>query len=173
MSFKPFTYYSAFVLLILSLSISACNTHTDNKESEINLQGEKDAFEIWSDTIVKNKYADGTVAEIWGFRPNDSLMHYERKFYRNGGIWIEGTAYGNIRHGKWQAFDEQGNLISMGYYKMGKGDGVKTVWHSNGKKYYEGKVFDGERIGVWEFYDENGIKIKEIDYSELKRNKKQ
>ncbi len=158
--------------MIISLSIFSCNSHSVEDEPDKSINTEKDEFEIWSDTVVKAKYIDGTIAEVWGFRAGDSLMHYERKYYRNGGVWIEGTAYGNIRHGKWKAFNEEGILISMGYYKMGKGDGIKTVWHCNGKKYYEGKVVDGERVGIWEFFDENGRKVKEINYSELKRNKK-
>ncbi len=155
---------SVFMLLVFS----SCKNEIREKQKETAVND--DAFSVWSDTIVKAKYEDGTVAEIWGFRAGDSLMHYDRKFYRNGGIWIEGPVYGDIRHGKWKAYDEDGHLISMGYYKMGVGEGIKTVWHSNGKKFYEGEVSNGERVGVWEFYDENGIKVKEIDYSQ--RNKK-
>lgn len=168
MKLNTFSFYFGLIAMALLFSVTACNNQSDGISSDTNIDSEKDVFEIWSDTIVKSKYEDGNIAEIWGYRPNDSLLHYERKFYRNGGIWIEGTAYGEIRHGKWKAYDENGNLISMGSYKMGKGEGVKTVWHSNGKKFYEGEIHNGERVGVWEFYDENGTKFKEIDYSQLK-----
>ncbi len=148
--------------------LSACKTeHKESKATTV----EKTNYEIWSDTIVKVKYSDGSIAKVWGYRPNDSIMHYEWQYYHNGRLWIEGPAYGKLRHGKWRAYDEKGDLLSMGSYKMGKGEGIKTVWYPSGQKMYEGKIHDGERVGVWEFFDKEGNKVKEINYSQLRANK--
>lgn len=161
--------FKYFIIGIISFTIIVSSCHNnETKKSDVENIDQNDVLSMWSDTIVKLRYEDGTIAEVWGYRPNDTLIHYEIKYYRNGEKWIEGTSYGDIRHGKWKAYDENGNLISLGSYKMGKGEGIKTVWHSNGQKYYEGYIEDGERIGVWEFFDENGLKVKEIDYSQLK-----
>jgi antitoxin component YwqK of YwqJK toxin-antitoxin module len=153
----------SIILLILFLSISACKQNDTNDIEEVVAY---DAFTEWSDTIVKSKYEDGSISLVYGYRAEDTLMHYEWLYYQNSHLWIEGPKYGNLRHGKWKAYSENGNLISMGSYKMGKKDGVKTVWYENGKKRYEGILDDGKRVGVWQFFNQNGELIKEIDYSE-------
>ena len=126
---------------------------------------EIDAFDEWTDTIVKLRYDNGTSRLILGYKPGDTLMHYEWNYFVNGNLWIEGSSYDTLRHGKWKAYNEAGLLISMGNYEMGERNGKKIVWHENGQKYFEGMESKGDRVGMWYFYDKDGILAKEIDYS--------
>ncbi len=158
----PKLILSGFMLLLF---VSACN---QDEMEEVDEFIAYDAITEWSDTIVKVKYADGGLRMVWGYRDGDTSMHYEWQYYSNGNLWIEGPIYGDIRHGKWKAYNEIGSLISMGTYKMGKKEGVKTVWFDNGKKRYEGSLKEGIRVGVWYFYDNQGNIINEIDYSAKK-----
>lgn len=165
-----FSYYyimfkSIFILIsILILFLAGCK---DTVKPE-NLEKEYFNQDIqWTDTIIISQYEEGNPETVWAYNPEDTLSHYEWKYYQNGTLWIEGPLYQNLRHGKWKAYNEMGNLISQGNYFMGKSQGVKTVWHDNGQKYFEGNQLDDKRIGLWIFYDENGNIIKEINYSKL------
>lgn len=148
---------------LLYFFMSACDTEevkNDTKEPYVS-----GAYEIWSDTIIKSKYEDGSRYLVWGYKPNDDKMHYEWKYYQNGKLWLEGPMYDTLRHGKWQGYNEYGNLQAKGTYKLGKATGIYTVWHDNGVKYYEGNMIDGQRLGEWVFYDNEFNKLKVIDYS--------
>jgi len=144
--------------LLFLVTIISCSVK-EEKETSIN------AFEIWNDTIVKQKYEDGSIKTVWGYRSDDTIMHYQWSYYKNGELWLEGPSDGNLRHGKWKAYNESGVLVAQGTYKMGEATGIKTVWYDNTTKFYEGEMKDNKRVGVWKFFDKNGELNKEIDYS--------
>jgi len=148
------------VLMLFFVTIMSCSDNNkEDKETSVS------AFEIWNDTIVKQKYEDGSIQTVWGYRSGDTIMHYEWSYYKNGELWMEGPMDGNLRHGKWKAYNESGTLIAQGAYRMGEATGIKTVWYDNMSKFYEGEMKDNKRVGVWNFYDKEGNIVKEIDYS--------
>jgi len=152
-----------FIFVIIIIAIS-CN----NNDAGVNNAEKTDSiFTIWSDTVVKIKYDDGSARQIWGFKPNDKEMHYEWSYYKNGNTWLEGPMYDTLRHGIWKGYSEQGSLIAQGTYRVGKATGIYTVWYENGKKFYEGDMKEGKRIGEWSFYNKEGELIKTIDYSKV------
>jgi len=151
--------YALLGILLFTFILSCSN---DSKVAE---DATPSAFEVWNDTIVKQKYEDGKVETVWGYRKGDTIMHYEWSYYKNGILWMEGPLVGNLRHGIWKAYNENAVLVAQGTYKMGEATGIKTVWYDNRMKFYEGEMLLDKRVGVWNFYDKNGILIKEIDYS--------
>ena len=154
--------FSFFVLLGLVILFSSCNQE-QNVTKE--LVSDNSAISIWSDTLVKVKYEDGSIKSVWGYKPNDNEMHYVWNYYKNGNIWLEGPMYDTLRHGKWKGYNDHGSLIAQGTYRVGQASGIYTVWYDNGVKFYEGDMLKGKRIGEWSFFDKAGKLIKTIDYS--------
>ena len=151
----------ALVVVLFLLTVFSCS---ENAKEEVNEPLES-AYEIWNDTVVKQKYEDGSIETVWGYRSGDTIMHYEWSYYKNGELWLEGPSDGKLRHGKWKAYNESGVLVAQGSYKMGVAVGIKTVWYGNRKKFYEGEMLDDKRVGVWKFFNKEGTLVKEIDYS--------
>ena len=150
------------ITVLFLVTVISCSESTSTIEQEVELS----ASEIWSDTIIKQRYENGEVQVVWGYRVDDTIMHYEWTYYKNGELWMEGPMYDSLRHGKWKAYNEGGIMLAQGSYKMGEGTGVKTVWHDNEMKYYEGEMENNKRVGSWQFFDKDGRLLKEIDYSE-------
>ncbi|MCK5847280.1 MAG: hypothetical protein KAG84_07570 [Bacteroidales bacterium] len=158
---KIFFRYIIFIIVAV-LVLFSCSTSNTDDEIEAN---DNSAISIWSDTVVKAKYEDGSIQLVWGFKPNDEEMHYEWQYYRNGNLWLEGPMYDTLRHGIWKGYNEQGALIAQGIFKIGKTSGIYTVWYDNGVKFYEGNMNDGKRVGDWLFYNKEAELVKTIDYS--------
>jgi uncharacterized membrane protein len=157
--------YSILFILAVVVVVFVINSCSESNSRKKIKQTEENVYHIWSDTIVKMRYDNGDIMKVWGYKPDDTLMHYEWMYYQTGYLWLEGPFYGDLRHGKWKAYNEEGILVSQAVYKMGKEEGVKTVWYGNEMKFYEGIMKEGKRIGKWQFYNRDGDLIKEIDYS--------
>ncbi len=151
--------YGLVGILFFAILVSCSDNAEEAKNSSLN------AFEVWRDTVVKSKYESGDIQTVWGYKYGDTSMHYVWDYYKNGALWMEGPVSGNLRHGKWIAYNEDGVMVAQGYYKMGVATGVKTVWYSNSSKFYEGVMDNNKRVGVWQFFNKEGKLIKEINYS--------
>jgi len=62
------------------------------------------------------------------------------------------------RHGKYQAWDREGNLILSGTYVDDLPSGQFTWWFSNGNKAIEGTYVAGKQDGLWTWWHANGLK---------------
>ena len=62
----------------------------------------------------------------------------------------------NFPDGKWIRWHENGQKLSEGSFKDGKGDGKWIGWHNNGQKHYEGTFKNGQYGGEWIYWRSNG-----------------
>lgn len=53
-------------------------------------------------------------------------------YHANGAVAQEGTIKNNQLHGKWVSYDQEGQLVSIGYYKRGKRTGNWMFWNQKG-----------------------------------------
>ena len=65
------------------------------------------------------------------------------------------NAKGN-RHGYWEDYWSNGNLMHKGNYVDGKENGYWESYWSNGNLDYKGNYVDGKEHGYWEEYWSNG-----------------
>lgn len=123
---------------------------------------------------------------------NGKLLHGAYLKIINGNIREQGFYYLGVKHGRWETYDENFNLISKRHYVKGfpkdskfeyydekKGklkeiipiyndfkDGMYLSFYPSGRISEQGEYQDGEKIGKWrEFYDNDNIRRKkEIMY---------
>ena len=138
--------------LIVIMIIAACNNQTASDE-------------VKQLKVVKSYFLDSIAPKVvWEYPANDSSTILVSHFYKNGSLHMKGNIAGGVRDGKWEAWDDQGRILSTGYYKDGFENGMWTVWFPSGQKRYEGLFKDGKRFGKWLFYNNNGVIIKEVEY---------
>jgi antitoxin component YwqK of YwqJK toxin-antitoxin module len=89
---------------------------------------------------------------------------FERTYYPNKQVKLEGNTYNGKREGRWVSFFENGNPWSEVYFENGMRNGSTTVWYPSGIKYYEGFYTNDQPSGHWIFYSEEGKVEKEINY---------
>ena len=74
------------------------------------------------------------------------------------------------RHGYWELYYSNGQLMYKGNYVDGKQHGYWEYYHSNGQLWAKGNYVNGNEHGYWEDYYRNGqLKKKHIIY-EFKYN---
>ena len=67
---------------------------------------------------------------------------------------IEETAW--VRHGVWQSFAPNGQVVSRGNYTRGQEHGPWQDFHDNGQLAAEGRYDIGKEVGCWKYWDRNG-----------------
>jgi antitoxin component YwqK of YwqJK toxin-antitoxin module len=126
-------------------------------------------------------------------KENGALLHgYYRKTW-NGETLEEGYFYFGVKHGRWEIFDRDTNLVAKYYYDKGLYEDTQITYYDAGKTkvkeiiplhngvrhgtykaFYEsgrpkerGEYIDGEKVGKWyEYYDQTKYARKrEIVYS--------
>ncbi|MCB2221021.1 MAG: hypothetical protein KQI35_11545 [Bacteroidetes bacterium] len=135
------------VVIILLLAFSGCIKKTYEK--------------------VESTWPDGTPQWVQYYR-TEAMKEVirEARFYESGAKRIAGPIKDGERHGKWEAWYEDGTLWSVGTFENGVENGTKTVYYENGNKYYEGYIKNDERVGTWKFWDEDGNLVKEVNYDQ-------
>ena len=83
-------------------------------------------------------------------------LRYARRLSADGTQWI--------RHGRFVAYHESGQVKSEGEYVDGKEEGVWRDYHANGRLAAEGVYETGKEEGVWRFFAENGDEEKSVTY---------
>ena len=169
-----------FILLAISLPLllgSVCNaelrtwTAVNGKELEAEFVSNEKG-------IVKLKLKSGKVFEV----PANKLSKEDNEFIRSlakpEGVNFneletrEGIKYLNGSDapytGKVFLFHENGQKMSEGNYKDGKGDGLWVHWHENGQKRSESNLKGGKANGLWLMWHKNGQKWIEEDYKDGK-----
>jgi antitoxin component YwqK of YwqJK toxin-antitoxin module len=114
-------------------------------------------------------------------KENGALLHgYYKKTY-NGEILEEGHFYFGVKHGRWEIFDKDTNLVAKYHYNKGLYEDTQITYHDknntkakeviqihNGVKHGMYKAFypsgrikergeyvDGQKVGKWyEYYDQ-------------------
>jgi antitoxin component YwqK of YwqJK toxin-antitoxin module len=114
-------------------------------------------------------------------KENGALLHGHYKKTWNGEILEDGYFYLGVKHGRWEIFDKDTNLVDKFYYNKGLYEDTKITYHDknqtkvdeivqmhNGvregiyKSFYpsgrpkeKGEYVDGQRVGKWyEYYDQ-------------------
>jgi antitoxin component YwqK of YwqJK toxin-antitoxin module len=77
-------------------------------------------------------------------------------FYENGNIETLGNYRLGIKHGLWVSYNSDGKVLSQAYYTDGRKDGAWKVWDANGTLRCEMFYKNGKRVKTWKFYDETG-----------------
>ncbi len=145
-------FFGSFVIGIGLLIFTSC----DNQQSANDVvQMRKEVQTYFQDSIPKViwEYPEGNTEEI-------KVSHY----YHNQKLKMRGYLVGGVRNGKWIAWDDKGNMLSMGHYNDGFEEGMWTVWFPSGVKRYEGLFKAGKRSGMWNFWNSEGELVKEIEY---------
>jgi antitoxin component YwqK of YwqJK toxin-antitoxin module len=143
-------------IFIVSLLASACE---EKKEQP------QESNEPVSKTHVISFYADSTtVREKYIVLNEDSTLVKYQRFHINGELSVEGVEKNGLRDGLWQAWGEDGNIMTTSYYLLGKANGLKTVYYPNGQKRYEGQIENDERVGEWQFWNAQGELIATENY---------
>lgn len=86
-------------------------------------------------------------------------------FYESGQIKLIGNYKGNVKHGQWLYYFENGSKSSESWFFNGLLDGRSSSFYLNGKLRSSGYYQKGERIRVWTYFDEKGLLIKKINFS--------
>jgi antitoxin component YwqK of YwqJK toxin-antitoxin module len=68
------------------------------------------------------------------------------------------------RHGYWEIYWPNGNLMLKGHYNNGTRHGYWEVYYHNGGLWYKGNYDNNDKIGLWEIYDNDELVIQ-IFYS--------
>lgn len=108
-------------------------------------------------------YSDGTL-ESTGFLKDGMLDSTAMSYYPNGLIHTKRNYLQGLEHGRFEAFDRDGNLTSQIHYKYGKLDGEFTAYHDNGKIREHGYYQSGELTDTLKIWYENGVKESLIAY---------
>ena len=70
------------------------------------------------------------------------------------------------RHGLWECYHDNDQLLYKGTYENGKEHGLWEYYYFNGGQlYWKGTYVNGKEHGLWKYYNEDGTIKKQIFYS--------
>jgi len=136
-------------LFFIFIFLASCQFNS-NKQSD----------EVLEKTV--QTYENGTPHIIQLFKNGQAI--YQKEFYADGKISMEGPLQNGKREGEWKSYYENGNLWSSGFFKDGILNGESKAYFPNGKLRYKGSFKNGEKTGTWIFYDENGNRTGQKDF---------
>jgi antitoxin component YwqK of YwqJK toxin-antitoxin module len=87
------------------------------------------------------------IAEI-PYEDGQVRLRYSRYMSEDGKRWI--------RHGRFTAFHQDGQLASEGLYEHGLEEGSWRDYHENGVLAAEGTYKHGKKEGVWRYWTDSG-----------------
>lgn len=90
---------------------------------------------------------DLNIAEI-PYDTGEIRFRYSRVKSSDGTRWI--------RHGLFQEYHQNGQVISEGEYVNGNEQGLWRDYYPNGQLAAEGFYKDGKEVGVWRYWNEEG-----------------
>ena len=96
-------------------------------------------------------------------------MKYEKHYYPNGSICIEGPLDSDgLRDGRWMAWYDCGKIWSEGDYTHGLRNGENKVYYVNGQVQYNKKYVNDTAEGNWTFYLDDGTEAMRVVYEKGK-----
>ena len=91
--------------------------------------------------------SDLHIAEV-PYPTGEIHFRYSRYLSSDGTRWI--------RHGRFTAFHQNGQLASEGEYVHGSEHGFWRDYHASGAQAAEGRYENGEQVGSWQYWNEDG-----------------
>lgn len=85
--------------------------------------------------------------------------------YPDGGVEVEATYEGGVKHGPWTKYHANGQIFEQGAYLGGVKHGPWVTYYPSGQKLEEGEYEHGEPIGIHRAWLEDGSLIVEVDKS--------
>jgi antitoxin component YwqK of YwqJK toxin-antitoxin module len=117
----------------------------------------------WKNT---HYYPSGKVsaAKEYQIVDEDTVFIYERIFYENGKVKIEGPLKNEKRNGQWKSYFVDGKDWSQTSFKDGEMEGETVSYYKNGKIRYSGMYEMGKVAGKWAWFDSTGTLIRSADF---------
>ncbi len=109
--------------------------------------------------------SEGTV---FGTLNNNTEIRIIKEYYddHNISIKIERTVKGNMNHGIYRDYYENGQIRTDATYKNGALDGSYTFYHENGEIYVQVNYRKGDLDGLITFYKPNGKVLEKVLYKD-------
>ncbi len=145
-----------FSLLFVCLFITGFSQKIDELEYLLkqNVSVHNDTVNINTQIMIEDRELD----------TKDELLYF---WYKAGNIHkSRGGIGGDVLHGKYSEYFENGNLKIQGGFLLGTKDGVWKEWYSNGELRSVVSWKKGQLNGVSKKYDLNGKVQKETNYKD-------
>ncbi|HVS09599.1 MAG TPA: hypothetical protein VMS76_06960 [Planctomycetota bacterium] len=68
------------------------------------------------------------------------------------------------RHGAWNFWSHQGQILAEGAYDYGRREGLWTFWHENGLRAYQGRYHADRAIGAHVRWHDSGVRSELAHY---------
>ncbi|HPX75084.1 MAG TPA: hypothetical protein PLW77_00725 [Bacteroidales bacterium] len=170
---KTFRIAVLFVYVLAALGIASCKDKPKTEETTPKPQDNPilklDALAQSSDVKIIESFENENPLKVHFVDKNDEKQAYEKQYYENGNLFMEGSLVDGKREGKWTAYYENGVVWSIGYYENGLKQGKSEVFYENGKVRYMKSYKDDLADGLWQFYDDKGNLVGEEMYKEGKK----
>lgn len=88
------------------------------------------------------------------------LHGFQRRFYANGQLLMEGYFSQNLRCGQWRQFNEDGVLVWSAIYENDVLHGAWMTWHANGVMWRRGQYREDFKDGAWEEWNSEGVLVQ-------------
>lgn len=96
----------------------------------------------------------------------DTIYIYEKVFYQDGSVQVEGALQANKKEGVWKSFYADGKPWSITEFHNGEMNGATKTFYMNGQLRYDGFYKEGVIVGNWHWYDSTGTLNKEVDFDQ-------
>ena len=114
-----------------------------------------------------NYFDDTKEASLLGvrvFEPNDNSV-YTTFFDQKKNIVSEGKSVNKLKEGNWKYYHEASKeIMTLEIYKLGKLEGIRTVYYKSGKIAEETNYKNGIKVGVYKKLTETGIELELANY---------
>ncbi len=114
---------------------------------------------------AQTNYENGTRTNM-----REGVKHgLEKVFYQSGQIANEVHYIHGKRDGKMTWYDREGNILSIGYFKLGKYDGLEETYYLNKKIKKRVTYINDLKEGFQKEYFDNGQLASEVKYIKNRR----
>lgn len=114
---------------------------------------------------VTKTYDNGQPAKVRFFDKNNQCV-YEKDYYENGALFMEGDIKDDLREGEWTSYFQDGKIQSKGSFEKDIRTGKSLIYYGNGNLWMEGNYKEGRRVGQWIYYDEQGYETQRVDFGD-------
>ncbi len=114
-----------------------------------------------------NYYDDTKESSLIGVRSFDLKENsvYTTFYDQKKNIVSEGKSINKLREGNWKYYHEAAlELMTLENYKLGKLEGLRTVYFKNGAIAEEMNYKNGIKVGEYKKFTEKGIVLETVDY---------
>lgn len=117
-------------------------------------------------SFLYSQQMQGSEGTVFGTLNNNTETRIIKEYYNdhNINIKIERTVKGNMGHGLYRDYYENGQLRTDANYNNGALDGSYIFYHENGEIYVKVNYDKGNLDGLITFYKPNGKVLEKIMY---------